>query len=88
MADGDLELIPHAPDLPHPLGRSVKWHHPGNRAWRALDRNPKLVARAGPNPRLGVVLRHQRDHRAPRHPRPRVRRVGLVSPDVLAAPHR
>lgn len=37
MADGDLIFIPTDPDVPHPLGRSIVWHDPRNRNFRALS---------------------------------------------------
>lgn len=33
MADGDLTYTPEDPNNPYPLGRSVQWHDPQNRAY-------------------------------------------------------
>lgn len=43
MADGTLEYLPTVDGLEHPLGRSVVWHDPRNRAHRALDVLPKVT---------------------------------------------
>lgn len=45
MSDGLLEYTPTAPDVPHPLGRSVLWHDERNRNYRALDRPLALAPR-------------------------------------------
>lgn len=42
MSDGDLIYIPSQEDLPLPLGRSLVWHDPRNRNFRALDRPLRL----------------------------------------------
>jgi len=43
VSDGLLEYIPQDPDTPYPLGRSVVWHDPRNRAFAALPEVEQLT---------------------------------------------